>query len=542
MKALLPIRRLIPRWRRISSTLVSADSVPRISGVSPPKSAVNTEGFSQAIQEWNKDPTAGRLGEILAFAIADNFRPQVAALAQEALSQPQLITTPQRLILEGLIGAESLEEDVSVDVGICNPHVRDQVQEARRILRINPANPLTLLDYAQLQLASGKSKQAERTLRGALALSPNSRTVLRTVARFEVHAGRPDVAHDMLVRHQRTPFDAWLMASEIAVSQAAGTSSRFFNKAWKLARDKGADRADISELAGAVGGVELASGKMKNARDFFRIALMSPNDNVIAQAVTDHLALGLALDAPAQRHAVVGAAEARTLVAWESMDIGAAEACALKWHAEEPFSSRPLHFLTALYASSGRHTESVSLCRRGLLADPKEGGLLANLSYALACLGSLEESEKASKFLQKFHPGEYDGQIAATRGLVMFKRGDFEAGDALYAQALAIFERTKNLRLRALCYAYYFRAAFDLNHPNVEDIAHAAVEAYRQAPSLDAAYLYRKIREEITAPPPEPNLRQLGQWIYDADRNLLIRKEGVTAPGAPLLITKGRTS
>jgi len=524
----------------MSSTLVSADSIPLSSGKGPPKSPINTEGFAQALQEWKRDPTVGRLGEILAFAITDEFRPRVAALAHDALSQPELITVPQRLILEGLSGAEAADDDSSMDAGICNPHVRRQVQEARRVLRINPANPLTLLDYAQLQLASGKSKQAERTLRGALALSPNSRTVLRTVARFEVHAGRPDVAHDLLVRHQRTPSDAWLMASEIAVSQAAGTSSRFLNKAWKIARDKGRDRTDISELAGAVGGVELANGKFKNARDFFRIALMSPNDNVIAQAVTDHQALGLALDAPSQRRAVGGAAEARTLVAWESMDISGAERCALKWHAEEPFSSRPLQFLTALYASSGRHTECISLCRRGLLADPKEGGLLANLNYALACSGALEESEKVSKMLDRMRPGEYQGQITATRGLVMFKRGNFEEGDAFYGQALAVFERTKNLRLHALCYAYYFRAAFDLDHPNVEKIAHCAVEAYRRAPSLDAFYLYQKIREDITAPPADSNLRQLGQWIYDADKNLLIRKEGVTALGAPILITKGR--
>ncbi|GAI55051.1 unnamed protein product, partial [marine sediment metagenome] len=74
----------------------------------------------------------------------------------------------------------------------------------RELLRVAPDNAFALLDYAQLLTALGKLKAAEKTLRTALSVSPDNRTVLRTIARFYVHQGKPDIAHDIVRRHKRT--------------------------------------------------------------------------------------------------------------------------------------------------------------------------------------------------------------------------------------------------------------------------------------------------------------------------------------------------
>lgn len=528
-------------------TLVSPDA-QRKATRGAVRLGVNKDDLRQAIDDWHQAPTVGRLGEILSFAVSEECVEAVSVVARDVLENNHAITPSQRTVLLELLDVQHARSDVQGSGGICNPYVQEQARETRRILRINPSNPLTLLDYAQLQLAAGKSDHAEKLLKGALALSPNSRIVIRTLARFLVHTGSVDEAHRLLSRHELTPNDPWLIASEIAIAQVAGRTPRFMKKGWKLARDSVGSGIEVSELAGAIGGIELAQGNFKSARDLFRVALLRPNDNVIAQAITDQRMLGLSLDAPAQRDALVNASEAKTLVAWGSMDDASAESSALQWHAEEPYSSRPIQFLTSLYAASGRHNESVLLCYRGLLSDPNDGNVLANLIYGLACTGELVHAERIAKRLLRDQP-HLSGQVGATLGLINFLRGEFAAGDAKYREAIAIFERNGESQTRSLCYSYYLRAAIDTQHPNMEVIAKEAVESFRKAPSVDAAYIFAKMREELeriddvgdidlTSATPDEGLRQLGQWIYDEEHNILIRKEGITVRGASAFVVK----
>lgn len=95
---------------------------------------------------------------------------------------------------------------------------------------------------------------------------------------------------------------------------------------------------------------ELKVGNLKRAREAQRRALLAPNDNVIAQAVEFEAAFGIALNTPPATAALTHAAEARLLQAWSSANPDEVEKHALSWHGEEPFSSRPVQLLTALYA------------------------------------------------------------------------------------------------------------------------------------------------------------------------------------------------
>lgn len=497
--------------------------------------SASPEQFEEAEVAWRETPTEGHLGDLLGFSILPPFRDRLSGIAKDVLDAGTGFTEAQRVVLQDLAGVRDREDQHAIDdsFGICNPHVQAQVREMRALLQANPRNPLVLLDLAQLQLASGKQEAAERILRGALSLSPNSRTALRTLARFYVHARDPERGRDLLRRHPRTPTDPWLIAGELALSSAAGSTPKFARKAVQVLKDENIARSDKTELAGAVGGIELASGHVKRARDFFRVALLEPNDNVLAQAITDRQALGIIM--PRSDELVVAQGEPQALLAWQAGDIAAAEAAALSWHAQEPFSSRPLQLLTTMYSISRDHTRAIALARRGLIADQADAGLLTNLAYNLAVVGQVEEAAAAVKKLVALGGAQRVPYAQATCGLIAMHLREYEIADKLYESAIATFERQRDPQLVAVCLAYYARAATDTGHPRADEIfkrALAAVEA-DHANTTDAALLLGRLDLSGVG---SVEGRRLEQWVFDRARNTISRKSLVTPKGAPLLV------
>ena len=197
MKANLPPRRLIPRWRRTKSVLNMPEAT--FSGSDKKKSlALDPARLDHAITDWKLSPTTGLLGDILSFSIDSSLRAKVADLVRNDPRTRRVATATQAGFMDQLIDegdaprATEHMEDMQGSLGICNQAVRHEAATLKRILAANPANPLALLDLAQFQLASGqmvngKINRAERSIRAALYLSPNNRIVLRTLARLYVH-------------------------------------------------------------------------------------------------------------------------------------------------------------------------------------------------------------------------------------------------------------------------------------------------------------------------------------------------------------------
>src|SRR5450830_372060 len=226
---ILPRRRLIPKWRPVASTLntVEATSTARKKNTD---SAENADELTLAISQWRESKNVGLLGEILSFSVDKNLQEKVIAVGYEALNGGAVVTPVQNFLIHDLGKNNGKEEHyTAVPLGPVEASYpfQEPIQRLRSLLRFSPDNALALLDFAQLQTALGKSRSAERALRTALSLAPNNRTVLRTLARFYVHTERPDVAHQLIKNHARTLQDPWLMASEIALADAAGTDSFF---------------------------------------------------------------------------------------------------------------------------------------------------------------------------------------------------------------------------------------------------------------------------------------------------------------------------
>jgi tetratricopeptide (TPR) repeat protein len=501
--------------------------------------------LEESISQWKEAPTAGGLGDIISFSIDPELRPEIKQLIKADRRTEEVATVPQKAMIESLF-AEEIDAnpsnsviDLRAQLGPCNLVVKERMSELRRVLRVEPRNTLALLDIAQLQLASGHTQRAERSVRSALALSPNSRLALRTLARLYVHQKNFDAAHALIYRHVRTPHDPWLMASEIALAEAAGAASRFAAKGFKFARDKQASAENLSELAGALGGIELKNGKVGRARDMFRLALEAPNDNVVAQAVTDMGALGISLAGPKQSRAMTSAHEAQTLVAWDKLDEENAELHGLLWHREEPFSSRPLQFLTTLYAAKGDYERAAMLSRRGLVADADDPALLANLSYVLASKGDLAGAHQVLLKMLSLKQEKYNTVALATAGLMAMQVGQWSTGDNLYQRAMESFRRSRMFDLEALCSAYYARSAHETGHEKRDAILSRAQELYQKSPTPDAAIVLNLLDRRIGPLQRMSGTRRLNQWIFDPKTESLIQVQGLTQPGAPPLIIKG---
>jgi tetratricopeptide (TPR) repeat protein len=510
------------------------------SGKEPAPFALEEERFVDAVENWSTNKTSGSLGDLLTFTADPALKPKVIDLIRKAVDSGFILGAVQKAFFNQLMEREDI---ASQSTTLAN---RRRVADLRKILRADPANPLVLLDLAQHQVSSGNGQRAERTVKTALSLSPDSRLVLRTLARLNVHLDKSDKKTEkvsdalrLIGKHRRTPNDPWLMATEIALSEVAGVGSKFANKGIKFLKDNKASTGEISELACAIGSLELQAGSLKRAREFFRLALIQPNDNVLAQAVTEQGNLGIEIaSSSAQREAVGVAQEAQTLLAWNALRVEEAQDHASLWHDEEPFSSRPLHFLTTLYAVQCDYENAEAFARQGLVADPNDAGLLTNLSYALANSGNYEEAKLILRRLLRIAPARYEPIALATYGLISMKQGDFEAGDQFYMAAMGGFRERKDLNLEAMCYAYYARAARDTGHPNRDLIESSAKELYRAHPSADGALVLGRLDSGVRPPELDAGMRKLTSWIFDEKTNSLIPKHEVGERGGPALTVR----
>jgi Flp pilus assembly protein TadD len=499
--------------------------------------AIDAEQFDSAVSAWRRSPTTGHWGDVLSFAVDPALHPALQALAEEAAKDGKLFTSGQRALMRGMLGVEALDDRASVRA-VGGEDAGSEIRALREVLRDTPTSALTWLDLAQFDLACGKPERALRKLTAARALSPDSRISLRTMARFFVHQGQEERAHQLVARHRRTPSDPWLMASEIALAGVAKRASRFANQGLRLIKEQGARPQDLSELAGALGGLDLESGHLKRARDLFRIALQRPNDNVVAQTFTDRNRLGIELAGPAQVQVAGSAAEVQTLIQWEQRDTVLAEASALKWHREEPFSSRPIQFLTTLYAIQEKYVEGIAFARRGLLADPRDVSLLTNLAYLMASAGQLDRSEELLRRSIPSRDARYEGVVLATHGLIAMHRGAFELGDALYQEAALQLDRHVDMATGATCRAYHARSAAATSNPKRTHWLQVASGAYAHAPSAEADIILTRLG--LTSDPLllDKAMRRTVQWIFDEQTQSLIKRDAVTPVGAPSLLIK----
>ncbi|MEI2300515.1 hypothetical protein [Ensifer sp. MJa1] len=456
----LASRHTIPRWLSIKGSIATGEFTSFASAVKVPIQADllrNAHTFLE--NEFEKRKTVWLetrdwydAEELVSLAlVANTWNDGVVLEAAKSLLRSDVSNESVKKFAQRFING-ALVPSLSA-LPISEAGMRLEIAKRKRLLRLNPRDALRLTETALLHANLGQLKPSEALIERALILSPDDRYVLRSAARFFVHANQPDRAISVLSKSGRTLDDPWLNAALLATEAAHGKSPRGWKRAKALLRDGRFTDRDVSELAAQMGTLEIDGGSRKLALRLLRKSAISPTENAIAQIawvgthshvfqpeefLTD---LSLSHEASARSAYHNGA--------WSDA-LAESEA----WHDIERFSTRPAifgSFVASIAATS--IARGVALAEAALVANPANSSLLNNLAVLRAYQGDVDAARLALDKAIASSPA-LTPSLLATSGLVAFRAGNVTEGMEKYQAAIDKAVQSKNGEeaLRAYCF------------------------------------------------------------------------------------------
>ncbi|CAN5586140.1 hypothetical protein BH10BAC2_BH10BAC2_20260 [soil metagenome] len=316
--------------------------------------------------------------------------------------------------------------------------IHNRINQLKRGLLLFDKNPFAYSELARLYSIIGKKEQSIKNMRIAKHLAPHNRYILRSFARLMSHYGDTDESHNALRKNSLTKFDPWLIASEIAISSLRNKTSNFIKFGNQILTSKKFNAFSISELASSLGTVELINGSHKKSRSFFETALISPNDNSLAQVEwANNIEHYFELDV--NKYQGSNNYEAVTLSAYDQHEWKKTLENAEKWFIDMPFAKRPImfgHHVASFFLEN--HESGIKFCKAGLISNPHDPEILNNIAYSYAMSG---DPENAFEYLNKInlHDVMEDKHricLLATKGLAYYKSNLREEGRNFYFQAM----------------------------------------------------------------------------------------------------------
>ena len=235
-------------------------------------------------------------------------------------------------------------------------------------------------------------------------------------------------------------------------------------------------------LACALGTLEMQTGTVRNVRRLFKIGLVKPTENAIAQArwVSRELLLAFRdleikpTSWPAKRQY-----EASAWTRLSSGDWTSAVNEARLWLRDEPFSSRPAVFGSWVApVTTGDFRTAKEFADAGLVANPRHSVLLNNLAV---CLANLDQIVEARKVFDQINAAEAvsrsEATYLATQGLISYREGNYDLGRSRYGEAV---RKSKTPKERAWALLHFAREEYRLDPRSAEPIlqeGHKALDA-----------------------------------------------------------------
>lgn len=448
-------RRVIPRWRVSTEVAVSGE-------LTPLRERAPTVSFDRELARLKREillnPTPGVAADALGVALlsGDNA---LEVQAKDILNKHQDIIPAG---LRKLIGSQDeVIEGATLSRWDCSTK-RNQVaiQRIRRLLLQYQHNPLLYLDMARNQAVLGLREKAEKSIRVALSLAPQHRHVLRAASRFYISEDAPEIALRLLVNSPMTRHDPWLMAAEVATAQVVGRGSKFFKQGKLLLDHPTFKPVHLSELAAAIGTVELEDGRRKDAKRRFEIAMLDPTENALAQVkwAEDKSNSRFAFGNPT--HHLLGAHEAAFIKAYyQNHDIVEAARHVDKWFDDEPFSAVAAMMHSYMGSILDDYQSVIDVCDLGLRSNPNHPCLMNNKIFAQISSGQVFEGDEETVLaklasITKYLSAEASKEdadvahIGANIGLLLYRSGYPEKGRQAYDHAVKWATR-KNERFSA---------------------------------------------------------------------------------------------
>lgn len=455
-------RRILPRWRDSKKASHSTDFAATRAIPKQPEFAVNP--LPENAHDFSASRSIGTAAELLSNALLVGDA-EAAREAIEFIRQNEQ-QAPQSLVLL----AQSFSDSGILKAGEILLTENDQIRQTRRLLNLNPANPMLWSDLARHFASNGSPKRAKRAMMVALQLAPNHRWMLRTASRFLAHQNDAVAAHKLLANHPRTQHDPWLIAAELACAQVAGRSPKFWRQANDIVRFNNFAPQHTSELATAIAMMELEAGAKKKARKYVEKGLLAPTENTLAQVLwakeNQHLPNGLELHQLV--HGASDAYEADYHVNVAKGDLLAAMQAAYTWGQDEPFAARPRIEVAYIASILDDHERTIEMARVVYRLDRQQNPTLEmNRIFATLSSGKLS-IEDDFRTLDNIHQQLYRSiderkddayHAMANLGLWYYRYGDKTFGHALYQKAIQIAEKHHLLDCAAMAATFAAREA-----------------------------------------------------------------------------------
>jgi Tfp pilus assembly protein PilF len=364
-----------------------------------------------------------------------------------------------------------------VDEGVADHRsmAAKRVHQIRRALAVSSDRPLSWAELARQFLILGEDEKARRAMHAALKLAPSNVYLTRCAVRLLTHLDEHGAAAHLLQRDGGAMHNPWLMAADVAIASSMGKTSRNMKKALDiLARDR-TNGHQLSELASAVGTVELNRGSRKHGKELIRKSLVSPTENALAQAQWC-VSRGESLAIPDAAWNVPSSHEAKAFAAYSAVEFSMMIDACVSWFAEEPFSSRPGTLASTACFIPHLREKSLAMATEALRYAPESSRLLNNRAVCFAysdqpqaALMDIDSAIRAPDF------SDY-GVVLATLGLTCYRSGESTLGHDCYDKSIAHFKKIGDVEsaLRASVHfaleeARYNRAAGEKIFSDVRD-------------------------------------------------------------------------
>ena len=489
-------RFLIPRWRSLSLTF-SADelSAPHFTRTSShiPSSP---SSLRDKLALWKSKPSVVTAGELVEAALVEATESEAVEAAKYLLSTSSSATVPLRRIATLALMRAGLEEYISAE----QPYDHHtEKREWRRRTRIHSANALAWVELSLHEVKTGRKKVAKRSMMVALQLAPTNRHVLRSASRLFLHLDDSERAYDIIAQSDATVDDPWLIAAELSFADLAMRKPKYFKQGRRIVTSAGLMPRQITELAGAIGTLELGGGHRKKARDYFRQSAVDPTGNALAQAEWVSPQLGFELVTMKGLASKTEAEEANVLRLVNQEKFSEVPDICQRWSNAEGYSIRPYEIASSATTVTGDHARTVDFAQRGLKIRPDSEVLLNNYAFALAHQGQFS---KAESYLQGIgHNNEIVWLVSkANRGLVAMRRGKHDFGLALYREAINGFHRKQNKKSADIARIYLAREAALAAIPEAESLVKSGREAIDRLKTTTHNHVIEEAEKALASP------------------------------------------
>lgn len=445
-------RRVIPNWRSYQDTCAIGEL--GFYNIRPKINQIFT--LDEYVNDWKDNRDVLFAGELVSAAISNNQmeREEVTDAAEFIIKNKSKASKVQIEIAGCIIkDAEQAQNDIAsnglLDKLLGTEKIIGDIILLKERIRQYPYNPILYVEISRCYLLLGQIEKAKHMMSIARQLGTHNRYVTRCAARFYLDVGDDETAHEVVIRNEMMKEDPWLLASEISISLVRNRFSKYIKRSASLLNSSQFDAFSLSELASTIGTVELLDGSRKKSRDYFKQALILPNDNSFAQAEWAK-AHQIALDINGyQAKQVQKNYEAHSLYKFYTDQFEDALKESLIWLYDMPFSlNAALLSSEVAYMHLKKYDVAEKILRIGLRSRPNDAVLLNNLAYTYALDGKLDEAEAQLKTIDSLKKEEKRETTEvcskATRGLVAYRRKNIEEGRSLYLEAARM---TKELGL-----------------------------------------------------------------------------------------------